>query len=86
MAAFMQQHFAVDALVAPLRPQAPYRVSAAAAGHLLHARKNTGQPGHGITFEPQVEHVQEHAQVTGGYSVCASITADESRGTTSGTL
>lgn len=78
VAALMQQHFAVDALVALLRPQAPYRVSAAAAGHLLHAHENTGQPGHVITFEPQVEHVQEHAQTTGGYSGHASITGEES--------
>lgn len=46
MAALMQQHVAVDALVA-LRPEAPYPASAAAAGHVLHTR--TGEQGHVIT-------------------------------------
>lgn len=69
VAALMQQHFAVDAPVALLRPQAPYRVSAAAAGRRLCTRKNTGQSGHVTTFDPQTVHVQEHAQITGGCTV-----------------
>lgn len=60
MAALMQQHFAVDALVALLRPEAPYRVSAAAAGRLLFTRKNAGQPG----LDPQTVHVRGHARAT----------------------
>lgn len=75
VAALMQQHFAVDALVALLRPEAPYRVRAAAAGHLLRTCKNTGQPGHVTTFNPQTVHVGEHAQVTGGYTVCTIAAA-----------
>lgn len=69
VAALMQQHFAVDALVALLRPEAPYRVSAAAAVCLLHTRKDTGQLGHVTTLDPQSVHVEEHAQISGGYTV-----------------
>lgn len=56
MAALMQQHVAVDALVA-LRPEAPYPASAAAAGHVLHTRSSsTGEQGHVITFTHTCTH------------------------------
>lgn len=54
MAALMQQHVAVDALVA-LRPEAPYPASAVAAGHVLHTR-STGEQGHVITFTHTCTH------------------------------
>lgn len=69
MAALMQQHFAVDALVALLGPEAPYRVSAAAAGRLLYTDARTqASRGDVITFDPQVVHMQEHVQITGDYT------------------
>lgn len=53
VAALMQQHVAVDALVA-LRPEAPYPASAVAAGLVLHTR--TGEQGHVIAFTHTFTH------------------------------
>lgn len=69
MAALMQQHVAVDALVA-LRPEAPYPASAAATGHVLNTRSSsTGEQGHVIIFIRATvntggEHAPKHAHVT----------------------